>query len=166
MKYISCRDIQNRRHRVNVTELIFRPAVYALIFRGKKILLSRQGDGFDFPGGGVERGESLQRALRREVREETGLQVTPGRIIEVTQDFFISIESRRKLHSILIYYLYHNPRGKVSTAYLKGFEKKYIKSAEWVKLEDIKKIKFNNVVDSAALILRALTMSCTQSSFS
>jgi 8-oxo-dGTP diphosphatase len=55
-------------------------AVSAIIFRNGKVLLVRRarspGKGFySLPGGRVEFGESLQTALHREVREETGLKI-------------------------------------------------------------------------------------------
>jgi 8-oxo-dGTP diphosphatase len=55
-------------------------AVSAAIFRDDKILLVRRArspaQGFySLPGGRVEFGESLHTALRREVDEETGLQI-------------------------------------------------------------------------------------------
>ena len=55
-------------------------AVSAAIFRNNKVLLVRRarspGKGFySLPGGRVEFGESLHQALRREVDEETGLQI-------------------------------------------------------------------------------------------
>jgi len=55
-------------------------AVSAVIFRNGQVLLVRRarspGKGFySLPGGRVEFGESLQTALHREVREETGLKI-------------------------------------------------------------------------------------------
>lgn len=58
--------------------------VAAILQDGETVLLVRQrgphGEHWLLPGGGVERGETLAAALRREVREETGLLVEPGRL--------------------------------------------------------------------------------------
>jgi 8-oxo-dGTP diphosphatase len=53
--------------------------VIGILRRGDEVLLVREGLGIDggllwsLPGGGVENGELLHEALRREIREETGL---------------------------------------------------------------------------------------------
>ena len=63
-----------------------RPAVSAVIFdRRGRLLLQQRSDGgqWGLPGGSVEIGESVASAVIREVREETGLIVTPRRLIGV-----------------------------------------------------------------------------------
>ncbi len=69
-------------------------AVGVILDQDRNILLTRrapqshQGGLWEFPGGKVEAGESLERALRRELREELG--ITIGRtsaLLEITHDY-------------------------------------------------------------------------------
>ncbi|MGH7390607.1 MAG: NUDIX domain-containing protein [Candidatus Rokuibacteriota bacterium] len=63
-----------------------RPSVSAVIFdrRGRLLLQQRSDSGqWGLPGGSVEIGESVHVAIRREVREETGLDVAVGRLVGV-----------------------------------------------------------------------------------
>jgi 8-oxo-dGTP diphosphatase len=63
----------------------FRVAVSALIFDGERILLALRRDieWWNLPGGGMESGETVDEALCREVREETGLLVEVGQLVGV-----------------------------------------------------------------------------------
>ncbi len=65
---------------------IFRIGVFALIFddQGRVLLcLRRDIDWWNLPGGGMEAGETVDEALWREVREETGLEVEVGQLVGV-----------------------------------------------------------------------------------
>ncbi len=65
---------------------IFRIGVYALIFDDEgRILLGhrRDIDWWNLPGGGMEAGETVDEAICREVREETGLEVKVERLVGV-----------------------------------------------------------------------------------
>ena len=65
--------------------MVIRPGVSAIILTGEGLLLQRRSDNglWGLPGGGVEPGESVTEAVVREVREETGLEVVPLRLIGV-----------------------------------------------------------------------------------
>lgn len=58
-------------------EAFYRPSAKAIIRKDDKIVLlySRALDFYEFPGGGIEAGETKKQALIREVSEETGLSI-------------------------------------------------------------------------------------------
>lgn len=72
-------------HLSDSTDARFRVAVSALIFEDEQVLLAhrRDIDWWNLPGGGMEAGETVDEALRREVHEETGLVVEIERLIGV-----------------------------------------------------------------------------------
>ncbi len=62
--------------------------VGAVIWFGDQVLLVRRrqpprNDEWSIPGGGQQLGETVEAALRREVREETGLEIRSVRLLEV-----------------------------------------------------------------------------------
>ena len=61
-----------------------RPSARGIIIRDGKIAMvhSLKYDYYKFPGGGIEKGESPEQTLQREVAEEAGLQVIPQSIRE------------------------------------------------------------------------------------
>ena len=73
---------------------------------GGRVLMIRThkwGNRWGIPGGKIERGESATDALRREVREETGLEVTNVEFTLV-QDCIDSPEFHRPEHFLLLNY--------------------------------------------------------------
>ncbi len=87
-----------------------RVACYAWVTDGEgRVLLCRLAGGepdggrWTLPGGGVEFGEDLAEACLREVREETGLEVRLGPIVEAHAELVAS--SRGPLHAVRIVYL-------------------------------------------------------------
>jgi 8-oxo-dGTP diphosphatase len=88
--------------------------VCGLLVEGDKILLVnhsgiRPGDWWAPPGGGVEFGEPLHDALRREFREETGLEV------EVQEFCFICEYLHEPLHSVELFFRVRATGGGIST---------------------------------------------------
>ena len=70
---------------VDARALAIRPGVSAVILTERGVLLQQRDDNrlWGLPGGAVDPGESVSEAVIREVREETGLEVEPVRLIGV-----------------------------------------------------------------------------------
>ena len=95
----------------------------ALIFRStasgqREVLLVERGrnplKGFwSLPGGLVETGETLEQAVAREVREETGLRVKPVRLFEIFERIMRDAQGRAEYHYVLADYLCRVVGGKL-----------------------------------------------------
>jgi len=153
---IRCYDVLGKKYLFDSQKLKFRPSVYGLLIEKGKVLLSKQWDGYDFPGGGIEISETVEQALIREFNEETGLKIRPVKLIDVSSSFFVGRIQKGPFNSILIYYLVKKISGRLSIDNATKLEKLYIGRPEWVEIKKINQVKFYNSVNNTELIKKAL----------
>ncbi len=96
-----------------------------LIQRGTEPALGQ----WSLPGGLVELGESLAEALRREVREETGLLVEPVELVELLDRIYHEGE-RVRYHYVIADYLCSVTGGELRAA-SDAAAVRWVETAEW-----------------------------------
>lgn len=92
--------------------------VGAVVVDGDSVLLVRRGTEplkgeWSLPGGMLELGEKLRDGVRREVAEETGVEVEPGEVLDVFDSIFTDALGRTQYHYVLIDYLCRQAGGTV-----------------------------------------------------
>ncbi len=80
-----------------------------IVHEGRVVLIRRakpplQGH-WSIPGGAVELGETLEACVAREMREETGLEVEVGPVVEVLERISRDGDDRVEFHYVLVDYL-------------------------------------------------------------
>ncbi len=159
MKKIICHNLFREEFEVDSSKLYFRPSIYGILIEDKKVLLSRQHGGYDFPGGGINIDETLDEALKREFWEETGIIIEPVIPIHCETSFFCPAHSPKHKNEywncVLIYYLVRKIGGKISKDNFDEEEKNYADLPEWIDIEKITKLKYYNSVDNQKIILKA-----------
>jgi 8-oxo-dGTP diphosphatase len=95
--------------------------VGAVVIDGDHVLLIRRGQQpmkgqWSLPGGALEVGETLLDGVRREVREETGLEVEPVALIEVLDRIVRDEDGRVRFHYVLVDYLCRVTGGELCCA--------------------------------------------------
>jgi len=86
-----------------------------VIAEGRALLIRRghpplEGE-WSIPGGTLEVGETLLDAVRRELAEETGIEVRVGELIEAFERIFPDGEGQPKYHFVILDYLCEAIRG-------------------------------------------------------
>lgn len=79
----------------------FRLAVKAIVFDSQNKLALVGKKWWLLPGGGVEEGESLVEAVRREIEEEVGCDIKIGDEIAVTDEYREKIKRHQETHFFL-----------------------------------------------------------------
>jgi ADP-ribose pyrophosphatase YjhB (NUDIX family) len=84
--------------------------VGAIILDGDRVLLVERGNEplkgvWSIPGGALEKGESLEEGVRRETREELGLEVEVGELVELFERITRDARGRVEYHFVLADYL-------------------------------------------------------------
>ncbi len=85
-----------------------RIGVGAVVFRGEEVLLVKRGKPpfkghWSIPGGGLEFGERLKDGVRREVMEETGLEIEIGGLIGVFEA--MPEDTGQLTHTVMVDYV-------------------------------------------------------------
>ncbi len=128
--------------------------VGAIIFDRGRVLLAQRGNEplkgwWSLPGGLVEAGESLADAVRRETREETGLEIEPAGVVEIFERIMRDAEGRPEYHYVLIDYLCRVAGGELRAA-------SDVSAVEWAPRRDLP--GFQITEGTAAVIEKAFRL--------
>lgn len=116
-------------------------SVACIAYHNKKVLIAHRnptgqmGSRFEFPGGKVDEGESEQQAIKREMSEEFGIEVTV--LEKITTGYFVHNDKKSSLEV----YLIKVPHDGMTEKYTLSEHTDY----NWVSIDDIPK---DNFVDS------------------
>jgi 8-oxo-dGTP diphosphatase len=118
-----------------------------VIHRNRALLIRRGSEPlkgeWSIPGGLIEVGESLTDAVRRELKEETGLDVEPLEIIEIFDRIFRR-GRRVQYHFVIVDYVCTLKDGRLRPA-------SDVLAARWVRREDLGKYHLTRKATSVAL---------------
>lgn len=124
-----------------------------LVKRGDSFLLVRRGKApgkglWSVPGGLVELGERVREAGKREVVEETGLEVEIEELLDVIDNIVYDGKGRICYHYVLIDFLGHTVGGALKIA-------SDITDARWAKIDEISRYPLTKTLER---LLEKLTL--------
>ena len=117
--------------------------VRVIIIKNNKVVLVRQRkpngrDVYIFPGGGIQKKEGIFSSAKREVKEETGLEIKTNKLLYIKELF------SPNLHSLEFYVLAKISKGKLKLGQDPELEKnrQVLKEVLWVPINTLEKLNF------------------------
>ncbi len=137
---IECKTLRGDKKMISKDKLVFRPAGYAVVIDNGKVLLcnTKSTGKYWFPGGGVDLGEKLEDAIKREVREETGIEIEVEKFLTFQEVFFYYEPLDEAYQSFSFFYLC-KPTTTELLADDKVDQEGESEKPRWVELKSIKK---------------------------
>lgn len=148
---VTCTTLFGATKEVDAKDITMRPAAYGIVEHEGKLLLvnTKSTNKWFFPGGAIEQGEPSKDALRREIHEETGIEVEIGELFKVHESFFYYDPWEKGFQNISLVYLCKPTTFEVSNSY--NEERDEAEKAQWVNITDLAPEHFQ---DFAADIFR------------
>ncbi len=127
-------------------------AVGAIVVKDGRVLLARRGKEpsyglWSVPGGAVHLGETLKAAALREIREECGIEIDLGDVVEIVERMVRDADGRIQYHYVIVDYLARWASGELAPS-PEALE------ARWVAPEEFP--QYQMTVGTAEVILRML----------
>ena len=159
-KKVICTDIKGKKEEFNSKDLTYRPSVYGILIENNKVLLGRILGKYDLPGGGVEKHEDIEAALKREYFEETGIDIGVEEIVDVKSNFFIMPTTKDPLNSVLMFFKVRKIKDNgFREENLDNYEKGKTKPPVWVDISKIVSIEFINTLGLPEIIKKTIKLS-------
>lgn len=129
--------------------------VGAILIEGGRVVLVKRGHApllgkWSIPGGVLEVGETLRKAVVREVLEETGLTIEPGELLGVFERMVPDEQGRMRYHYLLIDFLCRRVAGELAA----GDD---AEEARWFSREELRALELAR--ETEEVILKGFAMS-------
>ncbi len=153
---VECTTHYGKKKLIPKERLMFRPSAYAIIVNsGNVLLLNTTHTGtYSLPGGGIELGETIEEALKREVREETGLEIEIINFFRFEEQFFYYDPADVAFHSFLFFYVCRPQTLEIRPDH--EINDDSVELPRWIKVDELENQHFHN---HGHLILEALRRS-------
>lgn len=160
-KIVRTSDIYGTHYDVPIDQLDWRPSAYAIVIHEGNLLTTRQYKALHLPGGGLDKGETPEEAVVREVQEETGLIVRNPKLVATDSSFFtyttMDTQEQLHFHALLFFYECEFVGGEFSIEGFDQYEQANGEHPEWIPLESLDSIVAGSTIDWRSIVRKYIS---------